>query len=270
MTRPTLSRGKRYTAQGLLALGAVTLGVWGVSLNFDRGALAQAQDPGSGSGGGEASVELDESTYFAVGRLRNELGLTSTDLRALECDTETAEAALSATLAWYETNQSSLHNARNNVLSAKRAIYKSHRADPRPTEAESEQLMEDLKTANEALATVMGQAVDAIGAELSADQRARWSAARENRGLNGALRYVPGLTDSQKSSAMAAQANGLGLASAVTQGGLTYEQTQVAEAVHAALRSPSTAVAEAEHNALPVPASLQQEREALANSPILE
>ena len=268
MKRPTLSQAPpwshprgQYVVQGLLALGILSAGVWGVMLSIDNNAQAQAM--GEANTTSNPDTGLDESTYFAVDRLRNELSLTQSDLRALGCNGDTVVACLATLLDWYRTNQAVLHTARNNVLAAKEVLYEAHCAVPRSDAWELEALTRDFVDARQALEAVQDQLIRVIGASMTVEQRRCWAAGRGNTGLSGPLRYVPQLTDDQKIRIHSAQAEGLDLPGVIRRGDLTYRQQQTAKMIHTAMSAPAAAVVLAEESVLPLPESLRLDHESV-------
>lgn len=92
-------RRGRFALQALLGSGSIALGVCAVVLSQDAvntPVLAQAQEQAA-----ERPNQVDAQTYHAVQRLRKELSLASSDLRALGCDVQTASSCISSTLKWY-------------------------------------------------------------------------------------------------------------------------------------------------------------------------
>ncbi|MEM6260714.1 MAG: hypothetical protein AAGI37_20900, partial [Planctomycetota bacterium] len=96
------SKAKRRTIQSLVAVSAIGLGVISVMTQIDQGNPAQAtqvQEPAE-----EDKRIIDVDTYYAMMRLRGELGFAHRDLSAAGCDTAATHAALTNLLDWYETN----------------------------------------------------------------------------------------------------------------------------------------------------------------------
>lgn len=237
---------------------AVGLGVAGAMTQIDRGnpaEAAQVEEPTE-----ENAKQLDVDTYYAMMRLRGELGLTHRDLSAAGCDTAATHAALTNLLDWYETNKTSLFQARNAVIAAKTDLYDAGRAGGDNSRENIEALSSALEKAQQSLEVVQSQAIAQADAGLSQSQRARLSAGRNNTEIMGSLRYVPGLSELQSQRIRDAQSKRSKQASVMSEAGLSFSQKQELDALHSDAEQYSLQVAAGEATALPIPESILDER----------
>ncbi|MBX2852298.1 MAG: hypothetical protein KTR15_11200 [Phycisphaeraceae bacterium] len=245
----------RWSLQGLLAVSAIGLGVAGVMTQIDQGnpVEAQVQEPA------QREEKIGANTYYAIQRLRSELKLTHRDLVSAGCDTAVTHEALTSLLGWYEVNKSSLYEARNELLAARKALYEASptTAGGKPTDlipyvqavAEAQQVLEQVK------AQAIGQAE--LG--FTETQRQRLAAARTNTDITGSLRYIHSLSKAQKRRITEAQSKRSTSDAVLSTAGLSYSQQQDLAAMRRDTDQRSLQVAAGEATALPVPASIQAE-----------
>ena len=250
------SKTKRWTLQGLMAASIVGLGVTGVMTQFDQDNPVEAAQVEE-----QTSKSLDADTYYAIERLRSELGLGQRDLSAAGCDTTATNEALIKLLVWYEANKSSLYSARNAVLAARKDIFEAEKTRGDESQSRLQALATALEEARGTLRLVEAQAIVEVETALTESQRQRLAAARANTNITGVLRYVPSLSDTQKQNIAAAQAKRSTTDAVLSAASLSWSQQQELAAIQADATRRHLEVAEGEAAALPVPESVRLERE---------
>lgn len=175
MTRLTTSRATRYTVQGLLALGAVGLGIWGVILNIGGDAQAQTAER-------EEPRQIDPVVYAMVQTICRTSALTDDDLAALDLSEEQTTAALTALVDWCEANASRHEQAHQQVIIAQRTLAQLERdarngnGPPNPDDGITG-ARQALDTARSALTAIRKEGAEhAVGAGAP-NQVAKWQKA---------------------------------------------------------------------------------------------
>ena len=251
MTRPTPSRAARYTVQGLLAIGAVTLGIWGISMNIGNDAQAQSE----GADGGSAAVEpLDPVVYSHARAVQKAAALSADDLAALDLSQSQAEAVLGRLATWCESNKQRLVDTESAIFAAERDLTLYHR-QKRTGQATQQELASytdktlALKSAIEARQALMLEGgADAIGAVPG--KTAAWQHASSHaRNLPVELRHITSI-DKNRFVQLDATAKQQGIK---LEAAMSFQEKQALDAVRQRIKSKKQTMLAAEQAALPDP-----------------
>jgi len=126
-----------------------------------------------------------------------------------------------------------------------------------------EQYRDAVARARTNLANVHANASSAATATLTAIQRERYIASQQNGEVHGALRYVPGLSSTQREYVVQAQDARIQPQGIVEEARLSNQQAWELSTIRADMATRSDMVARGELAALPVPDAVRAEFDAL-------